>query len=120
MRKDDLDDLVDALFMLNESELIFVLNNLFERVRGKKKILSDDERYFFGISVFNPDCDDSPYFEYFANPADIDPCICGEEVGLPSRGASETGMCPKCNTIVACFEKKAVCPVCGFDGVECT
>ncbi|MBB1554104.1 hypothetical protein HG442_001690 [Candidatus Gracilibacteria bacterium] len=34
--------------------------------------------------------------------------------------AYESGKCQTCNSIVACIDKRAICPVCGQKDVECT
>lgn len=105
-------DLIEALGQLSERDLIFVLNNAFHDIK-QKGALSKEENYVFAKSSFDSGYDEYPYMEYFGLPMQED----GKNI---YSEAYESGKCQTCNSIVACIDKRAICPVCVQEDVECT
>lgn len=115
MNREALNSMVEDLSKLSESQLLVLLNLTFDKI--KKENLDFEESYIFANTLFDPSYDDCPGVYVYALPVNfiniIDELISCDVV-------ANFGACPKCKTEVNCVTKEAICPVCGYIGIECT
>lgn len=107
----DLRDVIAEIASMNEQELIDIIYVILGDLQ--KKLNSNEFKYAFIKSYFDEKWGEPVHIEFLAIPGRL------YWTNL-NDGAYDTGVCPVCDILIACANKIAICPICGFNEVQCT